>query len=78
MTRTIYPTAAGCSALAGAAAKVTLTIGTYERVTKIEAFHNSNTRWYRLKLTLNNGVIKEYNPAHGGTDTLHTFTVDAG
>ena len=78
MTRTKYPLAAGCNALSGAADKVTLTIGTYERVTKIEAYHNSNTRWYRLRLTLNNGAIKEYNPAHGGTDTLHTFTVFAG
>jgi hypothetical protein len=34
--------------------------------------------WYRLKLTLNTGTIQEYNPTHGGTDTLYTYTVKDG
>jgi hypothetical protein len=34
--------------------------------------------WYRIRLTLNTGAQLEYNPTHGGTDTLFTFTVPVG
>jgi len=27
---------------------------------------------------LNNGLTREYNPPHAGTDRLHTFVVDPG
>jgi hypothetical protein len=31
--------------------------------------------WYRIRLTLNTGATKEYNPTHAGTDTLYTYTI---
>jgi hypothetical protein len=34
--------------------------------------------WYRIRLTLNTGAQPEYNPAHGGTDTLYTYPIPAG
>jgi hypothetical protein len=56
----------------------TLTVAANERVTKIEAWRNSDLSWYRLRLTLNTGAQPEYNPSHGGIDTLYTLTVQAG
>ncbi len=74
--RTIYPTG-GCSNLSGT--KTTLSFGTYERVVKVDAYHNSNSRWYRVVFTLNNGLIREYNPPHNSAgDTLSSFVVSAG
>ncbi len=76
VTRTAVPTG-GCP-LSGT--KHMLTVGATERVTKIEAWRNSDLMWYRLRLTLNTGAQPEYkyNPAHGGTDTLFTYTIPAG
>ena len=75
VTRTVHPNG-GCSTLSGT--KETLTVAANERVTKIEAWRNSDSMWYRIRLTLNTLAQLEYNPAHGGTDTLYTYTVQAG
>ena len=53
-------------------------MGTNERVTIVEAWRNSDLKWYRIKLTLNSGATQEYNPTHAGIDTLHTFTIPSG
>ncbi len=74
-TGTVYPNG-GCGTLSGT--KETLTVAANERVTLIEAWRNSDNMWYRIRLTLNTGATKEYNPTHGGTDTLYTYTVPAG
>jgi hypothetical protein len=66
---------AGCSSLNGT--KHTLTVAANERVTVVEAWRNSDFLWYRIRLTLNTGAQPEYNPTHGGTDTLYTYTVPA-
>jgi hypothetical protein len=66
---------AGCSDLSGT---TTLTVGANERVTVVEAWRNSDTKWYRIRLTLNTLDQLEYNSTHGGTDTLYTFTIPAG
>ncbi len=61
--------------------KHTLTVGANERVTVVEAWRNSDSMWYRIKLTLNTGRTPqpEYNATPGtGTDTLYTYTVPAG
>ncbi len=35
--------------------------------------------WYRIRLTLNTGLTKEYNATPGtGTNTLFTFTIPSG
>jgi hypothetical protein len=76
VTRGAVPTG-GCSTLTGTTQ--TLTVGANERVTLIEAWRNSDLMWYRLRLTLNTGVTKEYNHPHDeSTDTLYTFTIAAG
>jgi hypothetical protein len=77
VTRTTLPYE-GCSILS--VTKETLTVGANERVTSIEAWRNSDSMWYRIRLTLNTGRTPqpEYNPTHGGTDTLYTYTVPAG
>jgi hypothetical protein len=75
VTRTPYPNG-GCSSLSGT--KETLTVAANERVTVVEAWRNSDSMWYRIRLTLNTGAQPEYNQPHGGTDTLYTFTVAAG
>ncbi len=76
ITRIVYPTA-GCTDLSGT--KHTLTVAANERVTKIEAWRNSNSMWYRIRLTLNTGAQPEYNAIHDeSTDILYTFTVAAG
>ncbi len=75
VTRTPRPYA-GCDTLNGT--KQTLTVAANERVTLIEAWRNSDLKWYRIRLTLNTGAQPEYNPTHGGTDTLYTYTVRAG
>lgn len=51
-----------------------------ERVTKIEAWFSSDLNWYRIKFTLNTGVLWEHNanPPAGTTSTLHTFDVPVG
>ncbi len=70
---------AGCDTLS--VTKHTLTVAANERITKIEAWRNSDLMWYRIKLTLNTGRTPqpEYNATPGtGTDTLYTFTVAAG
>ncbi len=74
VTRTVFPND-GCSSLSGT---TTLTVAANERITKIEAWRNSDLKWYRIRLTLNTGVTQEYNPTHAGTDTLFTITVPAG
>ena len=56
----------------------TLSMGPNERVTTFEAWRNSDLKWYRIKITLNSGVTQEYNHAHAGIDTLHTFTIPPG
>ncbi len=45
----------GCSTLSGI--KHTFTVGANERVTKIEAWRNSDEFWYRMRLTLDSGYI---------------------
>jgi hypothetical protein len=77
VARTLYPYA-GCTTMSGT--KQTLTVGANERVTVVEAWRNSDLMWYRIRLTLNTGRTPrpEYNPSHGGTDTLYTFTILAG
>jgi hypothetical protein len=48
--------------------KYILTVGADERIIKFEAWNNSvNSYWYRVRLTLNNGNIREYDstPASG-------------
>ncbi len=75
VTRTAVPTV-GCGTLSGTTH--TLTVAANERVTFIEAWRNSDLMWYRLRLTLNTGAIQEYDPIHGGTDTLYTYTIAAG
>ncbi len=48
--------------------KSILTVGPDERIIKFEAWNNSvNSYWYRVRLTLNNGNIREYDstPANG-------------
>ncbi len=59
--------------------KETLTVGVNERVTLIEAWRNIDLMWYRLRLTLNTGATKEYNPPHddSSTDILYTYTIPA-
>ncbi len=77
VARTAIPDAAGCSTLSGT--KETLTVAANERVTKIEAWRNSDLMWYRIRLTLNTGTIQEYDQRPGtGTDTLYTYTVTTG
>jgi hypothetical protein len=63
VTRIVYPWL-GCSTLSGT--KETLSVGANERVTKIEAWRNSDSMWYRIRLTLNTGRTPqpEYNPTH--------------
>ena len=57
----------------------TLTLGVNDRVTLVEAWRNSDTLWYRLRLTLNSSVQLEYNNTpNGSTNTLYTFTVPVG
>ncbi len=75
VTRMVHPIG-GCGTLSGT--KETLTVGANERVTVVEAWRNSDLMWYRIRLTLNTGVTKEYNPTHGGTDTLFTYTIPTG
>jgi hypothetical protein len=77
VTRTAYPHA-GCTTLSGT--KHTLTVAANERVTDVEVWRNSDLMWYRIRLTLNTGRTPqpEYNPSHGGTDTLFTYTIPAG
>ncbi len=76
VTRTAVPTG-GCGTLSGT--KHTFTVAANERVTLIEAWRNSDLMWYRLKLTLNTGVTKEYDQTPAtGTNTLYTYTVLAG
>jgi hypothetical protein len=50
VTSTVYETA-GCSTSSDT--KHTLTVAANERVTLIEAWHNSDWMWYRIRLTLN-------------------------
>jgi hypothetical protein len=66
----------GCNELS--VTKHTLTVEANERVTVVEAWRNSDLMWYRIRLTLNTLAQLEYNPTHGGTDTLYTYTVAAG
>ena len=47
-------------------------------MTLVEAWRNSDKKWYRIKITLNSGVTREYNPTHGGIDTLHKFPIPPG
>jgi hypothetical protein len=57
----------------------TLTIGTYERVTLIEVWLNSDLFWYRVRLTLNTGTMPEYDATPStGTNTLYSFVIAAG
>ncbi len=60
--------------------KTTLTVGTYERVTKVEAWRdNNNYKWYRLKLTFNSQKIKEYDATQAGSaNTIHRYDVPPG
>ncbi len=55
-------------------------MGTYERVTKIEAWrNNADLMWYRLEITLHSLAIVQYDATPpGSSNTLHTFTVPAG
>ncbi len=69
----------GCTTLSGT--KQTLTVAANERVTKIEAWRNSDSMWYRIRLTLNTGRTpqSEYNATPGtGTNTLNIFTIPSG
>ncbi len=77
ITRTAIPSSGSCTL----SATNILSVGATERVAKIEAWRNTvSGRWYRIKLTLNSGIIREYYPAgyNSASDTLHTFTVPAG
>ncbi len=66
----------GCSSLSGT---TTLIVGANEYVTMIEAWRNSDSMWYRLRLTLNTGAKPEYDSTPGtGTDTLYTFKIPVG
>ncbi len=60
--------------------KTTLTLGTYERVTKVEAWRdNYNYKWYRLKLTFNSQKTQEYDATPAGSaNTIHTYDVPPG
>jgi hypothetical protein len=71
--RTAVPNAAGCSTLSGT--KNLLSVGANERITVFEAWRNSDSKWYRLRLTLNTGRTPQpeydYTPTTGTTHTLH-------
>ncbi len=52
----------------------TLTVGAEERITIFEAWINSvNSYWYRVRLTLNNGNIREYDSTPASGTNYHHY-----